>query len=58
MGIEPTRVPLLEPENMGFRVMPTLKCDGGVPFRGMWGNVGMRWALFSWSNDAVKNQRM
>ena len=46
MGIEPTREPLPELENTGFRVMPTLKCDGGVNFRGMWGNVGMRWSLF------------
>jgi hypothetical protein len=46
MGIEPTRAPLPELENTGFHVMPTLKCDGGVNFRGMWGNVGMRWSLF------------
>ncbi len=46
MGIEPTRAPLPELENTGFRVMPTLKCDGGVNFRGMWGNVGMPWSLF------------
>jgi hypothetical protein len=42
MGIEPTRAPLPELENTGFRVMPTLKCDGGVNFRGMWGHVGLR----------------
>jgi hypothetical protein len=46
MGIEPTRAPLPELENTGFRVMPTLKCDGGVNSRGKWGNVGMRWPLF------------
>jgi len=45
MGIEPTRESLPELENTRFRVMPTLKCDGGVNFRGTWGNVGMRWSL-------------
>ena len=42
MGIEPTRAPLPELENTGSRVMPTLKCDGGVNFRDMWGDVGIR----------------
>jgi hypothetical protein len=45
MGIEPTREALPERENTGFRVMRSLKCDGSVNFRGMWGNVGMRWLL-------------
>ena len=42
MGIEPARVPLSELESTGFCVVPTLKCDGGVNFRGMWVTVGMR----------------
>lgn len=35
MGIEATRAPLPELENTGFRVIPTLKCDGCVNFRGV-----------------------
>jgi hypothetical protein len=46
MGIEPTRAPLPELKNTGFRVMPTLKCDGGVNFRGMWDHAGMRLVVF------------
>jgi hypothetical protein len=42
MGIEPTGKALPELENTGFRVMPTLKCDGGVNFRGIWGHVGIQ----------------
>jgi hypothetical protein len=45
MGIEPTRDSPPKLENMGFLVVPTLKCDGRVNSRGMWGHVGIdRWA--------------
>jgi hypothetical protein len=46
MGIEPTRAALPEVENTGFSATTHPKCDEGVNFRGMWGNVGMRWSLF------------
>jgi hypothetical protein len=30
------------PENMGFRVTPTPKCNGRVNFRAIWGHVGIQ----------------
>jgi hypothetical protein len=40
-------------ENKRFGATTHPKCDWGVNFRGMWGNVGMRWSLF-WRDFASR----